>query len=310
MIKQKINDREIAHNRHASQAKMPLCGGPIGIRLLVCLLLLISVSSCAVRQTGVSHIWQRYYQKQETVMVAAHRGGEHPSIPENSLASIDKAIAAGADIVELDVRQTKDSVLVLMHDQTLDRTTTGTGEVKDKTYEELQQLRLTHHGEPTDYRILTMKEALLRAKGKILVDIDFKADGMPARFSAYREIADLDMTDHIIFFLYDYTEMEALHAFDPRIKLMPRAYGAEQLEAIINSGLTDIVHIDASYYSDSLIQNANRRNAIRIWANALGTPDEDEIAGKQGYAELFRKMPHINVVQTDYPERMVQFLTR
>ena len=308
MIKQKINRGEAA--RGTSQPKMPLRARLAGVRLLACLLLLVSVNSCAVRQAGVSQIWQRYYQKHGAVMIAAHRGGEHPSIPENSLASIDKAIAAGADIVELDVRQTKDSVLVLMHDNTLDRTTTGTGEVEDKTYEELQQLRLTHHGEPTDYRILTMKEALLRAKGKILVDIDFKADGVQAQLDAYREIADLDMTDQIIFFLYDYTEMEALHAFDPRIKLMPRAYDAEQLEAIVASGLTDIVHIDASYYSDSLIQAANRRGLIRIWANALGTPDEDEVAGKQGYAELFKQMPYINMVQTDYPERMVQFLTK
>ncbi|WP_262248954.1 glycerophosphodiester phosphodiesterase family protein [Parapedobacter soli] len=276
-------------------------------RLFSYLLLLITAVSCTVQRTQVDHIWHRYHHEPNTVLVAAHRGA-HLSVPENSLPSIDEAIKAGAHIVELDVRQTKDGVFVLMHDKTLDRTTTGTGEVKEKTYEELKQIRLTNHGEVTAYHIPTMEEALLRAKGKILVDIDFKADGMQARFDAYRQIADLDVTDHVIFFLYDYTEMATLHAYDPRIKIMPRAYDTEQLDEIIKSGLTDIVHIDASYYNDSLFHAITQRSPIRIWANALGTPDQEEAAGHGGYAKLFEQMKYINVVQTDFPEKMVVFI--
>lgn len=277
------------------------------IGLFTYLLLLVTVVSCTVQQTRVDHIWQRYHHDRKAVLVAAHRGA-HLSAPENSLLSIDKAIEAGAHIVELDVRQTKDGVFVLMHDKTLDRTTTGTGEVKDKTYEELKQIRLTNHGEATTYHIPTLEEALLQAKGRILVDIDFKADGMQARFDAYQQIAELDVTDHVIFFLYDYTEMATLHAYDPRIKIMPRAYDVEQLDEIIKSGLTDIVHIDASYYNDSLFRDINQRSPIRIWANALGAPDNEEAAGQAGYAKLFEQMQYINVVQTDFPEKMVEFI--
>ncbi len=278
-----------------------------GIGLFTYLILLVTAVSCTVQRTRVDHIWQRYHHEPKTVLVAAHRGA-HLSVPENSLASIDKAIEADAHIVELDVRQTKDGVFVLMHDKTIDRTTTGTGEIKDKTYEELKQIRLTYHGEATAYHIPTLEEALLRAKGKILMDIDFKADGMQARFDVYQQIAELDVTDHVIFFLYDYTEMEALHAYDPRIKIMPRAYDVEQLNEIITSGLTDIVHIDASYYSDSLFSDIAQRSKIRIWANALGTPDKEEAAGQRGYAKLFEQMQYINVVQTDFPEKMVEFI--
>ncbi|MGV3762284.1 glycerophosphodiester phosphodiesterase family protein [Parapedobacter sp.] len=279
------------------------------IGLFTYLLLPVTVASCTMQRARVDNIWKRYHHEPQAVLVAAHRGA-HVSVPENSLASIDRAVEAGAHIVELDVRQTKDGIFVLMHDKSIDRTTTGTGKIKEKTYEELSQIRLVHEGEPTAYRIPTLKEALLRAKDRILVDIDFKAEGMQARFDAYRQIADLGVTDHIIFFLYDYTEMAALHAYDPRIKIMPRAYNANQLDSIIKSDLTDIVHIDDSYYDDGLFRDITGRSPIRIWANALGVPDKAEAAGEDGYTKLFEQMPYINVVQTDFPEKMVEFVRR
>ena len=66
------------------------------------------------------------------VLVVAHRGNWSIA-PENSLAAIDSAIQMKVDIVEIDIRKTKDGELVLMHDDTVDRTTNGTGKVKDKT---------------------------------------------------------------------------------------------------------------------------------------------------------------------------------
>jgi len=111
------------------------------------------------------------------VMVVAHRGYWRQA-PENSIAGITKAMELGADVVEVDIRKTKDNILVLMHDETLNRTTTGTGKVADKTYEELQTLFLkAHGGQVTSHKIPTLEEAMNVAKGKILVNID-KADGL------------------------------------------------------------------------------------------------------------------------------------
>lgn len=66
----------------------------------------------------------------ENVLVVAHRG-DWRYAPENSLAAIEHSIDVGVDVVEIDLQLTKDSVLVVMHDATLDRTTTGTGRVSD-----------------------------------------------------------------------------------------------------------------------------------------------------------------------------------
>jgi len=72
----------------------------------------------------------------KVVLVASHRAA-HIIYPENSILSIKEAIRLGVDIVELDVKVTKDGVPVLMHDGTIDRTTTGSGKPSDYTYEEL-----------------------------------------------------------------------------------------------------------------------------------------------------------------------------
>src|SRR5258707_15216110 len=73
------------------------------------------------------------------IMVIAHRG-EHLHHPENTMAAFQAAIDAGADYFELDVRTTSDGKFVIMHDNTLDRTTNGTGEVYKHTFDEIRAL--------------------------------------------------------------------------------------------------------------------------------------------------------------------------
>ncbi|MGX7835704.1 glycerophosphodiester phosphodiesterase family protein, partial [Campylobacter fetus subsp. venerealis] len=69
-------------------------------------------------------------------MVSAHRGGPYPGFPENAIETFANVLEYTPAIIELDVAMTKDGVLVLMHDDKLDRTTTGKGSVSDATYSE------------------------------------------------------------------------------------------------------------------------------------------------------------------------------
>jgi glycerophosphoryl diester phosphodiesterase len=109
------------------------------------------------------------------VFVAAHRG-DWRNAPENSLPAIENAIKMGVDIVELDVQRTKDGQFILMHDATLDRTTTGKGKIADWTLDSIQTLRLKNGcAIKTKEKVPTLEEALLLMKGRILVNLD-KAD--------------------------------------------------------------------------------------------------------------------------------------
>lgn len=106
------------------------------------------------------------------IMVVVHRG-DWRNAPENSLRAIQSSIDMGADMVEIDVRMTKDSVLVLMHDETIDRTTDGKGLVTEILFEEISKYHLRDGTwQVTGQKIPTLKEALMVAKGKILINLD------------------------------------------------------------------------------------------------------------------------------------------
>lgn len=109
------------------------------------------------------------------VFVVAHRG-DWRYAPENSVAAIEHSIAVGVDVVELDLQLTRDSVLIVMHDATLNRTTTGKGRVADWTLDSIRTLKLKNGcGIRTKHAVPTLEEALLAAKGRVLVNLD-KAD--------------------------------------------------------------------------------------------------------------------------------------
>lgn len=109
------------------------------------------------------------------VLVVAHRG-DWRYAPENSIAAIEHSIAVGVDIVELDLQLTKDSVLIVMHDATLNRTTTGKGRVADWTLDSIRTLKLKNGcGIRTKHTVPTLEEALLAARGRVLLNLD-KAD--------------------------------------------------------------------------------------------------------------------------------------
>jgi len=96
--------------------------------------------------------------------------------PENTIAAFKAAIAMGADAVEMDVRKTKDGKLILMHDATLDRTTNCSGQISQKTWDEIKNCKVLpiQPGIQSD-NIPTLDAALRSLKGKTVIDLDVKA---------------------------------------------------------------------------------------------------------------------------------------
>ena len=90
--------------------------------------------------TGVAQTAPVLPASKNKLVVIAHRGN-HVNVPENSLASYEEAIKSGADYVEIDLRTSKDGMLMIHNDATVDRMTNGQGNVADKTWAELQSLQ-------------------------------------------------------------------------------------------------------------------------------------------------------------------------
>lgn len=113
------------------------------------------------------------------VAVSAHRGG--PEGPENSLTAMRASMAARVAILELDVALTRDGAVVLLHDRTLDRTTTGSGPVASASLADVRALRLRDRGgQVTDEPVPTLAEALAVARNKAVISIDFKPPSRPS----------------------------------------------------------------------------------------------------------------------------------
>lgn len=108
-------------------------------------------------------------------IISGHRGTHIAKYPENSIEGFEYVLNHTPAFFEIDPRLTKDSVIVLMHDATLDRTTTGKGKLSDYTWEEVQKLYLKDgDGNVTPFRIPTLEAAMDWAKGKTVLNLDKK----------------------------------------------------------------------------------------------------------------------------------------
>ncbi|WP_295939769.1 glycerophosphodiester phosphodiesterase family protein [uncultured Alistipes sp.] len=115
------------------------------------------------------------YDPSRDIIVSGHRGGMMPGYPENCIESCEKTLSLMPTFFEIDFSFTKDSVMVLMHDLTIDRTTTGKGFVADYTYEELRRLQLVDRdGAITPYKVQRLKDMLEWGKDKVVFNFDNK----------------------------------------------------------------------------------------------------------------------------------------
>lgn len=148
--------------------------------LLITLLIYLGLAEPIFAQTNPSFSLLREKEnKNEYVWVAAHRG-DWIYAPENSIPALEHAIAFGADMIETDVRLTKDGKIIMMHDYSVDRTTDGKGMIADLTFDEIQKLHLRNNfGGMTDLKVPTLEEYIQIAKDKILLYLDKAGYDLP-----------------------------------------------------------------------------------------------------------------------------------
>lgn len=236
------------------------------------------------------------------VLVASHRG-THNDFPENSMAAFKRGIEIGVDVIEMDVRHTKDDSLVIMHDATVDRMTNGKGAVADFTYEEIRKLRLKFNGVLTDEKIPSLEEALNLARGKVLVDLDIKTSHVPEII----KVVDRTQTANTTFFFLGrgiYAKM--LKEKNAAYRTLVRTHQASDIDSVFAVTKTEAVHIDTSHYTTA-VTGKIKANGARIWINALGDTDKKAAGGDlEAYGELLKN--GANMIQTDYPALLIKYL--
>lgn len=273
----------------------------------------------------------------EFVLVACHRG-DWRNYPENSIPAMESCIRMGADILELDVKMTKDSQLVVIHDWTATRTMNIHPErdpgyesprIKDLTLEQLKALRLRRaQGITTDsLRIPTLEEALACCKDRILVNID----GGINYYDMIMPIAmKLGVTEQLIIKgSKPAAEVSALMAKYPEKPMyMPICGGTnlDQINSYIDADREDDVFNPVAYEICFKVENtledylpaadAIHESGARVWMNTLasmwsGKGNDDDAAFESGNPDLVygQVIAHgINIFQTDRPQFLLDYL--
>ena len=156
-------------------------------------------------------------QSTHKIYSVAHRGASKHA-PENTLASCQKAIEFGVDFIEMDLRETKDGIIILMHDRTVDRTTNGKGKVKELTWEHISQLDAgSWFGEEFEgTRVPTFREVLKAIKGKAKPDIDLKQADVRKIIKILKEEGYTNEND-VLFHVDDEKQIKIINELAPYI---------------------------------------------------------------------------------------------
>lgn len=141
------------------------------------------------------------------VLRIGHRGARGHA-PENTLASIGKAISLGCDLTEVDVQRTADGSLILLHDERVDRTTNGKGVIADMNLEEVRKLDAGG-----GQRIPTLEEALDAAQGRIGLILELKAEGLAYDVSGI--VRASGFPGEIIYASFLHDELQHVRRADP-----------------------------------------------------------------------------------------------
>lgn len=242
-------------------------------------------------------------QDKEHIQICAHRG-YWKDAPENSIKAIELAIENKIDIIELDVRMSKDEKLLLMHDASIDRTANGKGKVANLSYQSLSAYRLYHNLELTTERIPLLAEALLAARGKIYIDLDVKITNYKL---VYEMVKLYGMLSQVMFTVYEPRVAQELAKIDKNIIMLPVIYSMEDLDSYlsVDSPLC-VAQFNTKAFTNEILKKAfaNGIAAFKnIYINSDVTPNSDSY--KQVDSFVAKKG---NVIQTDFPLELKEYL--
>lgn len=258
------------------------------------------------------------------VVVVAHRG-DWRNYPENSIPAIESVIRMGVDIVELDLKMTSDSVLVLSHDGTCNRTTTGKGPISTMTLDSLKGFNLKYaHGVKSPHKMPTLREALEVCKDRIVVNID---QGYQYYDQVIAITEELGVTDQILIkgkrMLADVNakmaEYEHNMMYMPIIDILyPK--GADLFNQYMEAGEVPLAYeVCFAELNDTardcckkVIESGSKLWVNTLWASLNGGYDDNAAFEAKDPAEVYDVILDLgtSIIQTDRPEMLIKYLEK
>ena len=256
------------------------------------------------------------------VLVASHRG-DWRNWPENSIPAIESVIRMGVDIMELDLKLTRDSVLVLCHDHTIDRTTSGKGRVCDITYDSIQRCVLrTGHNVKTSWRMPTLREALAVCKDRIVVNID---QGYEYYDLALAIAEELGVTDQLLIkgkrpaevvaakfaeYPHNMMYMPIIDILKPEGRELFESYRRQTVQPLAYEVCWDEFTPAVDSCMHRIVAGGSRLWVNSLWPSLCGGLDDDRaFSGEEDavYGALLDM--GASIIQTDRPQLLIDYLS-
>lgn len=231
------------------------------------------------------------------VVNVAHRGGIVPGTPENTLAAFRRAMADGAHVIEIDLRGTKDGAVIVMHDDTVDRTTNGHGRVADLTLAEVRALD-AGGGE----RVPTYEDVLALVKGRgVQLLLDIKEGASLDRREVVRLTHAYGATLDVIVGPRSVEDLRAFQALDPNLRTLGFIARPDDIDAFVAAG----VHI-IRLWPDWITRDPSLVGRVHDLGRPVWTT-----AGQAGAAQLQELLARgVNGILTDNPALLHTLLER
>lgn len=257
------------------------------------------------------------------VMVISHRG-DWRNYPENSIPAIESVIRMGADIVEIDLKMTKDSVLVLSHDQTIDRMFDGKGLVSDFTYDSLKtfKLRRAHNVTTDSLHVATLEEALMVCKDRILVNLDHAWGYYDEALAVAEKVGCVDQilmkgSRPVQEVEEKFASHEKNFMYMPIVSILAES-GKKLYESYREMGLDTQIAYEVCWDRTTpevteclteIVEGGSKAWANTIWGSLCGYLDDDA-ALEKGVEDTYGRVLDMGVtmIQTDRPEFLIDYL--
>lgn len=250
------------------------------------------------------------YSPDRGTVISGHRGGMVTGYPENCIESFEKTLSLMPSFFEIDPRMTADSVIVLMHDAKLDRTTTGKGRVGDYTYEELQQFNLVdREGNMTPYKIPTLEDCITWSQGKCVLNLDIK--DVPTK--TLTDLLKKTGAANVIYTVWRPDQVLEYLEADPNATFSIWCRQPEELDAYDAAGIP-WERVMVGYVGDSMNEPKQRlydglhERGVMCMISVAPTHDVclNNDCKVQGYATEFERFMRPDIVETDYPYLFMQ----
>jgi len=194
--------------------------------------------------------------------IVCHRGAK-TFAPENTLSAVDLAFDQGFNIVEIDVRQTKDGVPVVMHDSRVNRTTNGRVAIKKMSYDVVSQLDYGSWFDTffTDEKVRPLEDVLVHAKGRGEVYIEIK-EAEPKLLLEL--VQQFEMLEDCFFWCEDIRIMDQLRLLNKDVRLMARRYDFKTLKATIERHQPQVIGFNGLNFTEEELEQCRELGILSM----------------------------------------------